>query len=75
MKIPKTNKHQLYNLLGPSVCLQCSDSDLIFRCDAGTLGADLIANGGDRVISLDVKRRVKLTGAELEEHIKKVSNE
>jgi len=41
------------------------------RCDEGTLGADLIANGGDRVISLDVKRRVKLTGAELEQHIKK----
>ena len=44
------------------------------RCDEGTLGADLIANGGDRVISLDVKRRVKLTGAELEQHIKKVTN-
>ncbi len=45
-----------------------------YRCDAGTLGADLIANGGDRVISLDVKRRVKLTGTELEEHLKKVTN-
>jgi len=41
------------------------------RCDAGTLGDDLIKNGGDRVISLDVKRRVKLTGAELEQHRQK----
>jgi len=49
----------------------CSNSKhsviLTSRCGEGTLGADLIKNGGDRVISLNVKRRVKLTGTELEQ--------
>lgn len=40
---------------------------LTSRSSSNTLAADLIANGGNRVISLEVKRRVKLTGAELEE--------
>jgi cleavage and polyadenylation specificity factor subunit 2 len=39
----------------------------VFRPSSDTLGGDLIANGGGRVITLEVKRRVKLTGAELEE--------
>lgn len=37
------------------------------RCAPGTLGHDLITNGTNRVIPLDVKKRVKLTGPELEE--------
>jgi len=41
---------------------------LTSRCGMGTLGEDLIKNGGDRVINLEVKRRVKLTGTELEQY-------
>lgn len=40
---------------------------LTSRSTTNTLAGDLIANGGNRVIALDVRRRVKLTGAELEE--------
>lgn len=39
---------------------------LTTRTSPGTLARDLIDNGGDRLISLQVKRRVKLEGAELE---------
>jgi hypothetical protein len=34
-----------------------------------------MSNGTDRVISLDVKKRVKLTGAELEEYRRKKDKE
>ena len=44
-----------------------------YRSSTETLAGDLIANGGNRVVSLEVRRRVKLTGAELEEHRLKVS--
>ena len=47
---------------------------LIRRCGKGTLGDDLIMNGGDRVVSLEVKRRVKLTGSELDQHRLKVND-
>lgn len=40
---------------------------LTSRSSPGTLARDLIVNGGDRVIPLDVRRRIKLTGVELEE--------
>jgi cleavage and polyadenylation specificity factor subunit 2 len=39
----------------------------VFRSSSDTLAGDLIANGGGRVITMEVKRRIKLTGAELEE--------
>ena len=35
--------------------------------EPGSLGHDLIVNGTDRVVELDVKKRVKLTGSELED--------
>ena len=39
---------------------------------SGTLAHDLVSRGGnDRVISLEIKKRVKLTGAELEEFKRK----
>ncbi|XP_043273422.1 probable cleavage and polyadenylation specificity factor subunit 2 [Venturia canescens] len=41
------------------------------RTSPGTLARDLVENGGNRSITLDVKRRVKLEGAELEEYQKK----
>jgi len=41
---------------------------LTSRSSPGTLGRDLIVNGGERSISLQVRRRVKLTGQELEDH-------
>jgi len=41
---------------------------LTSRCGTGTLGEDLILNGGNRVVSLDVGRRIKLAGAELEQY-------
>ena len=38
----------------------------------GTLAHDLVSRGGnDRVINLEIKKRVKLTGAELEEFKRK----
>lgn len=40
---------------------------LTSRSSPGTLGRDLVVNGGDRVIPLEVRRRIKLTGLELEE--------
>ncbi|KAJ2942103.1 hypothetical protein O0L34_g623 [Tuta absoluta] len=40
---------------------------LTARTSPGTLARDLLENGGDRVIELTVKRRVRLEGAELEE--------
>lgn len=44
---------------------------LTTRTSPGTLTRDLIENGGNRLIELHVKRRVKLEGAELEEHQRK----
>ena len=41
------------------------------RTSPGTLARDLVDNGGNRSLSLEVKRRVKLEGAELEEYLKK----
>lgn len=42
---------------------------LTARTSPGTLARDLIDNGGDRVIEMVVRRRVKLEGAELEEFL------
>lgn len=44
---------------------------LTTRTSPGTLARDLIENGGNRVIELQIKRRVKLEGAELEEYQRK----
>jgi len=41
---------------------------LTSKTSPGTLARDLIDNGGDRTIQLEVKRRVKLVGQELEQH-------
>lgn len=41
---------------------------LTTRTAQGTLARDLIENGGNRRIELDVKRRLELEGAELEEY-------
>lgn len=38
------------------------------RTSPGTLARDLVDNGGGRPIEVEVKRRVKLEGAELEEY-------
>merc|ERR1712025_1006252 len=40
---------------------------LTSRSSPGTLGRDLIVNGGDRTIPIEVRRRIKLTGQELEQ--------
>jgi len=40
---------------------------LTSRSSPGTLGRDLIENGGDRTIPIEVRRRIKLTGPELEQ--------
>ena len=40
---------------------------LTSRSSPGTLGNDLIQNGGDRVMNLEVRRRIKLTGQELDD--------
>lgn len=47
-----------------------ANNSIIFttRTSPGTLARDLIDNGGNRTIELEVKRRVKLEGAELEEY-------
>jgi len=42
---------------------------LTTRTSPGTLARDLIDNGGDRLISLVIKKRVKLEGAELDEYL------
>lgn len=44
---------------------------IFFRTSPGTLARDLIENGGNRIIELQVKKRVKLEGAELEEYQRK----
>lgn len=41
------------------------------RTSPGTLARDLVDNGGNRNITLEIKRRVKLDGSELEEYQKK----
>lgn len=41
------------------------------RSSPGTLARDLVENGGNRNITLEIKKRVKLEGAELEEYQKK----
>lgn len=41
------------------------------RTSPGTLARDLVENGGNRNIVLDIKKKVKLEGAELEEYLKK----
>merc|ERR1719341_1637008 len=40
---------------------------LTSRSSPGTLGRDLITNGGDRTIPIEVRRRIKLSGQELEQ--------
>ncbi|XP_025989927.1 probable cleavage and polyadenylation specificity factor subunit 2 [Solenopsis invicta] len=44
---------------------------LTSRTSPGTLARDLVEKGGNRNITLDVKRRVKLEGIELEEYQKR----
>lgn len=39
----------------------------MIRTSPGTLARDLVDNGGNRAIEVEVKRRVKLEGSELEE--------
>lgn len=41
------------------------------RTSPGTLARDLVEMGGNRSFTLEVKKRVKLEGVELEEHLKK----
>jgi len=49
---------------------------LTSRSPKGTLAHDLVSRGGnDRVINLEIKKRVKLTGAELEEFKRKKDQE
>ncbi|KAK6644493.1 hypothetical protein RUM43_000760 [Polyplax serrata] len=43
---------------------------LTSRTSPGTLARDLIDNGGDRIINIEIKKRVKLEGEELEEYFK-----
>jgi len=47
---------------------------LTSRSSPGTLGRDLIVNGGDRTIPIEVRRRIKLTGQELEQYRAKEKN-
>lgn len=42
-----------------------------FRTSPGTLSRDLVDGGGNRVIQVEVKKRVRLEGAELEDHMEK----
>lgn len=44
---------------------------LTSRTSPGTLARDLVEKGGNRNISLEVKKRIKLEGIELEEYLKK----
>lgn len=54
-----------------TVCLLC-----VFRSSQGTLARDLLENGGNgRKIELDVRRRVELEGAELEEYMRSSEGE
>lgn len=41
------------------------------RTSPGTLARDLVENGGNRNIVLEIKKKVKLEGAELDEYQKK----
>lgn len=41
------------------------------RCAPGTLGHDLMVNGSGRVVVIESKKRVKLTGSELDEYKRK----
>lgn len=41
-----------------------------YRSSPGTLGRDLIDNGGERTIELLMQKRVKLDGIELEEYLR-----
>lgn len=41
------------------------------RSSPGTLGRDLIDNGGERTVELLMQKRVKLDGHELEEFLRK----
>lgn len=53
-------------------CSNAQNSIIITsRTSPGTLARDLIENGGNRNIVIDVKKKVKLEGAELEEYMKK----
>jgi len=61
-------------VFGTGILYLLASSKMLFRSSSDTLAGDLIANGGGRVISLEVKRRVKLSGAELEEFRLKVSS-
>ena len=53
----------------------CSNSQnsiiITSRSSPGTLARDLIDNGGNRNITIEVKKKVKLEGIELEEYQKK----
>lgn len=53
----------------------CSNSQnsiiITSRTSPGTLARDLIENGGNRNITLEVKKKVKLEGVELEEYLKR----
>lgn len=44
---------------------------LTSRTSPGTLARDLVEKGGNRNITLEVKRRIKLEGLELEEYQRK----
>ncbi|XP_022909761.1 probable cleavage and polyadenylation specificity factor subunit 2 [Onthophagus taurus] len=53
-------------------CSNANNSIIITtRTSPGTLARDLVDNGGGRTIDLDVKKRIKLEGAELEEYEKR----
>lgn len=53
-------------------CSNAQNSIIITsRTSPGTLARDLIENGGNRNIVLEVKKKVRLEGAELEEYMKK----
>uniref|UniRef100_A0A6V7ING6 Cleavage and polyadenylation specificity factor subunit 2 n=1 Tax=Bracon brevicornis TaxID=1563983 RepID=A0A6V7ING6_9HYME len=41
------------------------------RTSPGTLARDLVDNGGNRTITMEIKKRVRLEGAELEEYLKR----
>jgi len=45
------------------------------RCPSGTLGHDLLVNGNNRMISVESKKRVKLTGAELDDFNRRKNKE
>lgn len=53
-------------------CSNAQNSIIITsRTSPGTLARDLIEKGGNRNIVLEVKKKVKLEGAELDEYMKK----